>query len=287
MPASSDLVPSTRGWIGRYAAPRTLRAALRALVDHAARATRGPFRWTPLACLAGTLPLAVAYGLQLPLSPAPTALFLCLLLLPAAASGAWARGLTTIALVFASHSVLAIALSAADETTRAVLPGAEAYHQRARHWIVTGENDEYDPAAWLPVHLSQLAAVALASYLSLGGLVFWRGVEQVDLMNYYVGRLLADSHSPATALLLGWHPWSLCRGVGMMLVSYEIVALSLERLGGYPAPRIAGRRARLLAGLGFLLLDALLKLTLMNGVRESLYGNLIGISAPPLAGASG
>ena len=117
--------------------------------------------------------------------------------------------------------------------------------------------------------------MAASTYTSLGVIAFWRGLQQVDLMNFYVGQLLTQSSDPATALLLGWHPWSVCRAAGFALISFEILSHSLGRLAGTPSAAAKKPRSRLLAGLALLTLDALLKATILEPVRQCLAANLV------------
>lgn len=266
--------PGRRAWVWPYVPSTAVQASLRRFVERLSLAMAARWTMPAAAVLAGTAPLALAYAAHLPQAQAITAVLLVILLLPAAAEGRPARGLATMGLVFLAHSVLAIALAARDPTTQAVLPGAQKYWEQAHHWIVSGENPEYDTATWVPIHLRTLAGVAVASYFSLGAIAYQQGFQQVDMMNFYVGRLLAGSHSPWTALALGWHPWSLCRAAGMALISFEIVSVSVQRLAGFAAAGAAGRRRRCLAGLLLLVLDALLKLTILEGVRQGLADNL-------------
>jgi hypothetical protein len=93
-------------------------------------------------------------------------------------------------------------------------------------------------------------------------------------MNYYVARLLAVSRNPAFALGLGWHVWSVARGVCYALLLYEVsshaLALTSRRF-------TVDRRARVwrwsLAAACFAL-DCSLKSLLMEPVRLAIRDNL-------------
>jgi hypothetical protein len=122
--------------------------------------------------------------------------------------------------------------------------------------------------------LQLCAAVVLLGYTSLGFVPLWQGMYEVDLMNFYVGRLLAGSENPAIALLLGWHPWSLCRGIGYLWIVFEVASISLERMAGVPLSTRRRRATRWALGLGFLVLDGAIKLALLDVVREALAENL-------------
>jgi hypothetical protein len=112
------------------------------------------------------------------------------------------------------------------------------------------------------------------TYTSLGLIPFWQGLYEVDLMNFYVGRLVAGSQSPALALAVGWHPWSLCRGAGYLVLTYEVASLSLARLVGERLSTPGARRKRWLVGLGLLVLDGGIKFLCLEPVRQVLAGNL-------------
>jgi hypothetical protein len=127
----------------------------------------------------------------------------------------------------------------------------------------------------LPAHVQLLGGVVLFAYTSLGLVPFWEGFYQVDLMNGYVSQLVLHSHNPWTALGLGWHPWSICRGIGFCVITFEMCSISLGRLTGAPLSTCSRRRARWLAGLGFLLLDTALKYILLEPVRMVLAANLL------------
>jgi hypothetical protein len=76
------------------------------------------------------------------------------------------------------------------------------------------------------------------------------------------------------ALAVGWHPWSLCRGLGYLFVTFEVANLSLGRLAGVPLSTPARRWRRWAAGITLLLLDGLLKFLLLEPVRRTLAANL-------------
>ena len=73
---------------------------------------------------------------------------------------------------------------------------------------------------------------------------------------------------------LGWHPWSLCRGLGYLFLTYEIASLSLARLTGVSLSPWQRRLGRWLIGLTFLMLDGLLKYLCLDPVRQILAGHL-------------
>jgi hypothetical protein len=230
--------------------------------------------WLLAGALAGALPLLLTISPGL--SRCVTVLLLTPLLLAAAAKDWFGRGLLLLAVVFLAHNATAIALFLHDPaclTER--FPDAATYWVETRSWLVTGSSREYELSWWLPAHVQLLGGVVLFAYTSLGVVPFWEGFYQVDLMNGYVSQLVLHSQNPWTALGLGWHPWSICRGIGFCIITLEMCSISLGRLTGARLSTCARRRARWLAGLGFLLLDAALKYILLEPVRTVLAANLL------------
>ncbi|MGE3806611.1 MAG: hypothetical protein AB7K24_18240 [Gemmataceae bacterium] len=198
------------------------------------------------------------------------------LFIAAVARNSMARGLGVVAAAFLGHSLSMILLAAfAPAYIVDSFPPGFQYWEQSRSWIVTGFSPEYDLSWWLPAHVQLLAGVAVFTYTSLGLLTFWQGLYEVDLMNVYVGHLLAHSHTPWLALACGWHPWSVCRGIGYLVLTFEIASLSLSRLTGVPLATREERGWRWLIGLSFLVADGLIKYFFLDSVRQTLAGNLL------------
>jgi hypothetical protein len=232
--------------------------------------------WAALAIAVGLVPLTLGYFSATPLHHLFMALFLAPLFWACVCDDRLGKALLLVALVVGSHSALAIGLSAFDPTGAArVMPQADDYWQQTLHWVRTGEDAHYEPANWLPDHLLLLLGLLAASYTSLGLLPFARGVQQLDLMNFYVGRLMACSRDPAIALAAGWHPWSFLRGLGYTLLIFEVASLSLERFSGRTLSTPQRRRLRWAVGLGCCFGDALLKFAVHDLIRSTLLFNLL------------
>ncbi|MGE0707000.1 MAG: hypothetical protein AB7N76_02585 [Planctomycetota bacterium] len=235
-------------------------------------------RWgfVPVALLTGVLPLLLGAALGRPIHQALTALLLFALFLSALRSQRLGAAVATVGLVFLGHSVLAIALSAAfPERMAACLPGGADYWEQQRIWITTGVNDEYLVANWLPFHAQLFAAMVVLSYLSLGLLPFYQGFYEVDLMNYYVGQLVTRSDSLGVALGLGWHPWSVCRGLCYVALALVVGQASLARMCGRPLGTPRARGALWGAAVLFFLLDCWVKFLATEAVRSALQRNLL------------
>jgi hypothetical protein len=93
-------------------------------------------------------------------------------------------------------------------------------------------------------------------------------------MNFYNAQLGSHSVSRVLALALGWHPWSILRGVGYVFLTFEIVSLSLACVSGVAVSTRRASVSRWTLGLTFLLADGLLKALLLEPVRECLFLNL-------------
>jgi hypothetical protein len=181
-----------------------------------------------------------------------------------------------IALGFWAHCVAAIALSFYfPEKMAVLLPGGQPYWDQTLYWIRTGIDPEYELRNWVPAQLYLIAGIGLFSYTSLGLIPLWRGFYEVDWMNFYVGRLLTMSDNDALAISVGWHWWSVCRGIGYTFLICEAVAFSIERLTRQPSKSShRARRIRLIVGFAFILLDFFIKYHYMEVVRQILFDNL-------------
>ena len=128
----------------------------------------------------------------------------------------------------------------------------------------------------LEIPYAVVGAMALFSYVSLGGVTFYEGFFEVDLMNYYTARLTAYSQSTVLAMLLGWHVWSVARGIGYLILTIEIMGFSLARMTGRVTLPRRGLWVRLGAGVAIVLADGVLKFLLLEPVRTALAQNLQG-----------
>ncbi|MCO5167530.1 MAG: hypothetical protein M9894_14380 [Planctomycetes bacterium] len=265
-------------WVWPLRLPRGVGAAAWSFSGLAAPAHRGAW-WVGAAVAVGAAPLLACWagGGSAAHQPA-SALLLLPLFLAAVRLERPGRAIGVVALAFAAHCAAAIACAATSpDVAAASLPGGADYWLKQRDWIRTGVDVEYEVATWLPEHVTILLGVGATGYLSLGLFPFLAGFHQADLMNYYVGRLLVESQGAGTALLLGWHPWSVARGLCYTVLAHDLAAASLARLTGRPLPgAAAGRRPRLAAALVLFGLDCGLKLVVSEPVRAALAANLTG-----------
>lgn len=241
-----------------------------------ARAQRG-WRWLPLALAAGLLPLLAAWALGSSAHQVVSGLCLTVLVWGALHSGRAAVGIGTILLAFASHSALAISIAASTTPDQlgALFPDGPAYWAKQEAWIRTGHDPEYELASWLPIHFQLLGACFVLAPLSLGLAIFARGFYEVDLMNVYVGTLLRESGGAWGALLVGWHPWSICRGLCYVLLTYELVGRVGEWLTGRSPPPGRARTWRVALAFGFFAADCVIKSSCTEAVRGVLHASLV------------
>lgn len=205
-----------------------------------------------------------------------TGLLLSLLLLPFVLSDSFVRAVALIAVTIGSHSAVAIALSAIDPPSAArALRGSSQYWEQTWRWVRLGEDVEYQSGVWLPMHFALLLAVPLTAYTSFGALPLARGVQELDLMNFYVGQLIRVSERPDVAVLLGWHPWSFVRGLAYTFLIFEATSWSLERLTGQRLTTARRRRVRLACGVALAVLDAVTKVVLAPVIQKALNANLM------------
>jgi hypothetical protein len=264
-----------RPWIWPVAVPvrvRDLAWSLSGVAEPWVRGARG----VGAAIAAGVLPLLLSRAFGVGGQQALSAAGVFLLCLACVRVDAASRGIGLVLLAFCAHSLAAVALAELDPgSAERLMPGARAYWEKQRSWIVAGWDPEYEAAVWIPAHVGQVGEAILGSYVSLGWITFFEGFREVDWMNFYSARLLDCSRSPETALVLGWHVWSLVRGLAFAVLTFEVLSLSLGRLTGRS---LSGRRARAWrwsAGLALFGADALLKLLLLDAVRQGLRANLL------------
>jgi len=232
-------------------------------------------RWWLAATACGVVPLLLGALLGTSAHQYAMAVGLFVLLIAALREDQpwWALG--ALAVGFASHNAVAIALAAsAPERAAACMPDGAGYLAAQLEWIRTGQDPEYDWVNWVPAHLHLLVGMTLMALTSMGLLVLVQGVYEVDLMNYYVGQVIAQSSDPVIALFAGWHPWSAIRGFCYVLLTVEVASLSLSWWTGRT---LGTRRAHLWrwgGALTFFALDMAVKWLTLDVVRSALASTL-------------
>ena len=280
---ASELAPLSTGaaptpsayWIW----PLRLSAAQRrqiALWSAAGAPWTAGFRWVGLAAAASVLPLLLAYPFGWSGHRFVSALLLFTIFVSLVRADRQREGFALVLVAYACHSATAILLTWLDAAGAAPLfADGAAYWEKNERWIRTGIDPEYQVANWLPAHLQQLLGMSIYGFTSLGLIPLAQGIYEIDLMNFYVGRLLAVSRNPFVALFVGWHFWAILRGVAYTRIVFEVSSLSLSRMTGIELSTRPRRRRRWLVGLACLGLDGLGKLLALEPVRLLLYANLL------------
>lgn len=233
-------------------------------------------RWLAIAAAAGVLPLLVFYACGFPGHRAATAVLVFPVFVCLVRQDRQRAGFLTVLVCFAAHSLTAILLTTLDPAgTAPLLSGGQEYWEKNYRWIRTGVDPEYELANWLPAHLQQLGAMAAYAYTSLGLVPLAQGLYEIDLMNFYVGRLIPCSRSAPVALLVGWHFWAILRGVAYTRIVFEVASFSLSHLTGIELSTRRRRATRWSVGLGLLLLDGVAKYLALAPVRDILANNLV------------
>ena len=262
-------------WPIRLSAARREQIALWSAAGASSSWTAG-FRWVGLAVAASVLPLLLAYPFGWSGHRFVSALLLFPIFVSLVRADRQREGFALVLVSYACHSATAILLTWLDPAgTAPLLADGAAYWEKNERWIRTGIDPEYQVANWLPAHLQQLLGMSIYGFTSLGLIPLAQGIYEIDLMNFYVGRLLAVSRNPFVTLFVGWHFWSILRGVAYTRIVFEVSSLSLSRMTGIPLSTRPRRRRRWLVGLACLGLDGLGKLLALEPVRLLLYANLI------------
>jgi hypothetical protein len=175
----------------------------------------------PLLCMAPAWPLMAARLLAGERRKAVTGML------------AWAGTLAVTSVV--------LCLAAPDQARAVVWHGPE-YAGEMFRWLATGEGAESRPSLFLPEHARHLllfAALSLAT-ASLASIFF--GTLLLNYMAYYVARVIAAAGGAPLAVAMAWHPWSILRVAGFVVIGVVLAEPLLRRIrGAGPAPPGAGR----------------------------------------------
>ena len=225
--------------------------------------------------LAGVGPLLVAALVGGWWHQIASALLLAPALLGMAKADRTRAGIGMVLLAYVAHCAITISLAYhLPAVATGLLPDGAEYWAKQQVWIRTGEDPEYVLANWVPAHGQLYVVVVALSYLSLGLLPLVRGFYEVDLMNFYVGRMLAEGDGSIVSLLVGWHPWSVMRGICYAFVIFELASYSLERMTGRVLSTARRRKQRWALGAFFFLADCVVKIVTLDTVRGALAVHL-------------
>ena len=235
-------------------------------------------RWfcLPAAAAVGAIPFLICVPFGSSAYWYVSGFLLCLVIL----SLAWRRrhgwAVACLFTAFLCHNLTVMGTTAvAPEAVASISPEFQDYLDRQILWITTAQDPEYELVNWLPAHGRLAAGVSVFGYTSLGAVVYMRGFYEVDLMNFYTTRLIQRSRNPWIALLWGWHPWSVLRGIGLLMLSYGALVLALGHVSGQ---RLMDGRGLLITGsigLSFVLFDAGVKFICLPMAQNALFSNLL------------
>jgi hypothetical protein len=187
--------------------PLRLAAADRRRIDRwcqAASALTAGSRWIAAAAVAGVLPLLLAYAFGWSGHRMVSAVLLFPAYVSLVRQDRQRAGFATVLICFVLHSATAITLTLLDPVGAAdLLTGGAAYWEKNFHWIRTGLDPEYQVVNWLPAHARQLLGMSVYAFTSFGLIPLDQGLYEIDLMNFYVGRLLRVSRHAWVAVLAG------------------------------------------------------------------------------------
>ncbi len=232
----------------------------------------------PLAVASGVIPFFLTYDSGIPIHQFITALAAFILFTAAVFRDDIKKAGFLLMLSIGTHSAAVLLAFANDpDADYALCHSSEEYWGETREWIRTGDSHVYEPEHWAGIQAWTVVASGWSAYTTLSLTSFLEAIKQLDMMNVYVGRLVAESEDPWVAVALGWHAWSICRAIGLFLLSYECVGLSLERLVARPLSTRRRRYIRWTVGFAMLTADAILKLWLPETVRSILCENLVGL----------
>lgn len=274
MPTQSHLCDNASirsRWLGIVVIPSRMRQQLiRAISELNCNLDR-PWKWLLIATIVGAVPVVMDHLSGYHISRWLTPILILPLLLGSVVRDSCLYAFMVLGGMLVAHCLTMIGLSTlAPEHWAEIFPPGYQYWEVTKQWVVTGKSQEYQLDYWVPGHIQLALAMVFYTYCSLGLITLWHGLHEVDLMNLYVTQMWLHSDGSFGVVAFAWHPWSVCRGVGFVLVTYELVSLSFQHL---TRTRLSNRQARLKRwglGIGFLLLDMLMKYMLLESVRQVL-----------------
>lgn len=148
---------------------------------------------------------------------------------------------------------------------------ARSYRDSMFEWVRTGIGEESSPARFLPKHALHFAAFCVLSFATYGFLGLALGAALLAYMNFYVGSLLAHAARPLAIAGYVWPVYAIVRVAGFILVAVALTAYALRWRRGIPLDARWARRV-LLAGIGLVALDAMLKTLLASHYSMLLRG---------------
>ncbi|HYN06828.1 MAG TPA: hypothetical protein VES67_05525 [Vicinamibacterales bacterium] len=133
-----------------------------------------------------------------------------------------------------------------------------SYRDEMIAWVRTGVGPESMPSVFVPRHLAYAAVFCAASVATAGTLSMPMGAVLMNQMGEYVGAMAAQSASPVSSVILGWHPWAITRVVGFVMIGVVLSGVLLSRLMKFPFS-VGAERRWIAIGARLLVVDLMMK----------------------------
>jgi hypothetical protein len=174
-----------------------------------------------------------------------------------------------------SVSVIVASLLFQDTAWRAVQGGLE-YRSAWLAWIEGGPLVALAPSLDYGRQVVELALYSLAMALTGGVAGLLLLTVALDRVNFTVASLMAVTQNPALSLLAGWPVWLIVRLVGYLVLGAVLAepVANLDLRPAYLADWLQRRWRLLLAGLGVVLLGALLQ-ALLSPLYQAILRNVL------------
>lgn len=166
-----------------------------------------------------------------------------------------------------------------DLATKAIF-NSVSYKEEMFTWVETGVGAEGNPAQFIPIHITHFTIFLVTCLISMAmiGIIF--GAYLMNYMDYYVGMLFLNVHTPSvtsylTIALLGWQIWAICRVVGYLFVGAAAAIPLTTYLFKQPLPKDVIKKYFLI-GLMFVTIDVILKASLAPIYQPILHSVIFG-----------
>lgn len=153
-----------------------------------------------------------------------------------------------------------------------------AYQTEMFIWIATGVGAEGNPSQFIPIHLTHLTIFIITCLVSMALIGIFFGAYMMNYMDYYVGTLFLNIAEPNISNYLvvaafGWQIWAISRVIGYLFIGTALSIPLTAYLFKQKLP-IAVIKRYIFIGLGFIILDIVLKATLAP-IYQQILNSLI------------
>lgn len=151
---------------------------------------------------------------------------------------------------------------------------SEEYWSDMELWLKGDPSKQGTPSEFIPEHIKHTVTVSVASLISAGMIGINFGTVLMNYMNYYVATIMLMSDSPLLLAIIGWHPYSVCRVIGFIILGCTFSWVFVSR---FSKESNFNRRIfvfLIILGLCLELLDILLKIYIAPGWRDLIVANI-------------